>query len=650
MSMVKKGPNSTRSVELRVHGMGDKRPLDSIGSGPVVASRFPLGADTIQPPPLPDHELRLLNWSRTSRRRARGAVWFAALPYSLVNVAGQTADAKNEVAKDAATVTLVSIVNLVGLVVTLSGLFWALFITETILGYFQFGDVIGLDPWVLSGVVIGYVAVIILRAIYLLRQDDTKLDAPPAWVAVLHGVVATAFGAAVVIFQPSRLQFRAPYGFGLLTYPRPLVERPMSNNDFCSLLADHPSEFVSYVNPINSFMITSIGIVSLCVFVLLAIALSTRGGPSRRASFAGAAMALSCAVGLMHAIGGSLRLAILLALSYLDQFEVFGWIDPGSGLSGGGTLLRGYDPDCTPTAGEWFPNTFMGLALVAVFILLVALIAVNLVGKNRVELPRPFTVVERFKYSHRLVANIPHKLAPALLIAWIVWIAFVSLIVLTRFHGFVVITAITVIAAHVGAFLSIAFLFFNGRARQIGATAADIIGFWPVRWHPLAGRSYRSPVVDSINKELDIQKARPTALVGHSQGSVISAWIISQRDKKPEETLHKKPEATLHLVTCGSPLKSLYEMFFPAYVNDEFYQHVAANVDSWTNFYRETDPIGIPFGRPELVTDRLLVDPPEPDPVIPGDTPLPPGPLNHSNYWTDSTQMAFLNETLGTNE
>lgn len=107
-----------------MHGMGAKRPLDSIGSGPVVAWRFPRGPDTVQPPLLPDHQLRLLNWSRTSRRLASSALWFAALPYSLINVAGQTADAKNGVAKDAATVTLVSVVHIVGLVVTLSGLLW----------------------------------------------------------------------------------------------------------------------------------------------------------------------------------------------------------------------------------------------------------------------------------------------------------------------------------------------------------------------------------------------------------------------------------------------------------------------------------------------------------------------------------------------
>jgi hypothetical protein len=622
--------------------MGATRPLDSIGSGPVVAWRFPRGPDTVQPPLLPDHQLRLLNWSRTSRRLASSALWFAALPYSLINVAGQTADAKNGVAKDAATVTLVSVVHIVGLVVTLCGLFWSLFIAETVLEFFASGDVTGLAPWALSTVVVLFVAVIFVRTVYLLRKGDTKLDAPRAWLAVVHVVVTAVFGAAVVMFPPSHWQFTAPYWLGLLTYPRPLVEGRMTHEAFCTLLADRPSEFGSYLNPVNSFMVASLGIAALCSFVLLIIAMSTHGGPARRASFAGAAMAVGGAVGLMHALAGSLRLAVDWILSYLDQFKVFGWIDRSTGLRRAGTLLRGYDPDCTPTSGEWFPDSFIGFAIVALFILMLALVVVNLIGTNRAVLPRALTTVEFFKYTHRLVGSIPHKLAVALFLAWIIWMSVIAFTVWSRFNGGAITAALIVITAHLGAFLSVAFLFFNGRARQIGATAADIIGFWPVRWHPLAGRSYRPPVVKGINEELDSHKGRRTVLVGHSQGSVISAWLISQRSKAPG--------VTLHLVTCGSPLHSLYEMFFPAYVNDDFYRDVAANVDSWTNFYRTTDPIGTAFGRPEHVTDVPLVDPPDPDPETSVAMPPPTRPLSHSNYWTDRTQMALLSELLQTTE
>lgn len=353
-------------------------------------------------------------------------------------------------------------------------------------------------------------------------------------------------------------------------------------------------------------------------------------------------MALCGAVGLMHALAGSLRLAVEWIMSYADQFRVFGFLDRDRGLRGSGTLLRGYDPDCTLTSGEWFPNSFIGFALVAAFSLVVALVVVNLFGTHRAGLPGARTAVEFFKYSQRLVVSIPHKLALALLLAWILWISLTTFTIWSRIHGSALTAALIVITAHTGAFLAVAFLFFNGRMRQIGATAADIIGFWPVRWHPLAGRSYRPPVVEGINEELDSQEAHRTALVGHSQGSVISAWLLSQRSKPPG--------VTFHLVTCGSPLHSLYEMFFPAYINDDFYRNVAANVDSWTNFYRATDPIGTAFGRPELVKDVPLADPPEPDPETTVAMPPPKQLLNHSNYWTDKTQMALLEELLRTTD
>lgn len=112
----------------------------------------------------------------------------------------------------------------------------------------------------LSSVVALFVAVIVIRATYLLRKNHTKTEAPRAWLAGVHVVGTAAFGVVVVMFPPSHWQYAAPYGLGILTYPRPLVEGPMNREAFCALLADHPSEFGSYVNPINSFMVVSVGI------------------------------------------------------------------------------------------------------------------------------------------------------------------------------------------------------------------------------------------------------------------------------------------------------------------------------------------------------------------------------------------------------
>lgn len=51
----------------------------------------------------------------------------------------------------------------------------------------------------------------------------------------------------------------------------------------------------------------------------------------------------------------------------------------------------------------------------------------------------------------------------------------------------------------------------------------DILGFWPVRLHPLAGRSYREQVAREFADLVDQNAANVVVLVGHSQGSVLVA-------------------------------------------------------------------------------------------------------------------------------
>lgn len=48
---------------------------------------------------------------------------------------------------------------------------------------------------------------------------------------------------------------------------------------------------------------------------------------------------------------------------------------------------------------------------------------------------------------------------------------------------------------------------------------------------------------------------------------------------------------SIHLVTCGSPLASLYGSYFPLDFNAKFFAEARGNVDGWTNYWRDTDPI-----------------------------------------------------------
>jgi hypothetical protein len=132
--------------------------------------------------------------------------------------------------------------------------------------------------------------------------------------------------------------------------------------------------------------------------------------------------------------------------------------------------------------------------------------------------------------------------------------------------------------------------------QEVLGKTADAAGFWPVRDHPLSGASYRRAVLAGIEAEAGRLSPERVALVGHSQGSVICAWLAA-------ETGALRGCRELHLVTTGSPLASLYAGFFPAYFTPAWFARVAARSASWANFWRSTDPVGTPV--PEAVNAEL---------------------------------------------
>lgn len=72
---------------MRVHGVGDHGVFSALGK-PVytgtVADRVRIGSL----PLIPKHELKLINWSRPSRRITRTLGWYLVYPFTLVNMAG----------------------------------------------------------------------------------------------------------------------------------------------------------------------------------------------------------------------------------------------------------------------------------------------------------------------------------------------------------------------------------------------------------------------------------------------------------------------------------------------------------------------------------------------------------------------------------
>ena len=96
---------------------------------------------------------------------------------------------------------------------------------------------------------------------------------------------------------------------------------------------------------------------------------------------------------------------------------------------------------------------------------------------------------------------------------------------------------------------------YIGPLDEVLGKLADVVGFWPAEHHVFAGISYRRRVVEELDTWMQTLTRDGSVLVAHSQGSVIAAWALAQ---------DRIPQRKVHLVTCGSPLDTLYATFFPA--------------------------------------------------------------------------------------
>ena len=176
--------------------------------------------------------------------------------------------------------------------------------------------------------------------------------------------------------------------------------------------------------------------------------------------------------------------------------------------------------------------------------------------------------------------------------------------------------------------------------RAIFDFVADLAGFWPQRWHPLAGASYRDDIIEGLDAALSqpvndfggVIDRRATVLVGHSQGSVISLWFVAM-------SRHSAPASKLALVTCGSPIQSLYCTVFPRHFTPELLATARERLDMWVNFSRPSDPIGADIGalgETGSFRNETIADPRDTDERI----------RIHSDYWTEPAQCAAVAEAI----
>lgn len=180
----------------------------------------------------------------------------------------------------------------------------------------------------------------------------------------------------------------------------------------------------------------------------------------------------------------------------------------------------------------------------------------------------------------------------------------------------------------------------NDTVRRSVGVVWDTATFWPRGAHPLAPPSYAERSVPELQTRMtgllslpEGEPRRPVAILvsGHSQGSVISTAAIVQ--------LAERWRGRIWFFSSGSQLSRLYGRIFPAYFGPHRLPVLATALTTagegprWTNFWRETDPIGWPIGAGEQ--DVQVVDPAA---LRPEGGEVADPPLRHHSGYADAPE------------
>lgn len=649
-----------QGTEARIHGIGNHKPADSLGSlqlDPASPNRsgersFTLGL--YMPPELPGHRVELLSWSRVSRARAR-FLWYLVLPFTLANTSEMMLAQKDGNRLGVARIAA----RAAGLIMTLSLLLWVFVAAET---------VVKRMPWQSSEltaqiifVVLGVSLVLVIatrmsgrRPLRRASKQPPRMDQPVIRTATgirmawTHAGAVALFTLLIVLWRPA--QMAAP-GF-LPSSCTPAVDCGIRD------VLDLPVAWI-------------IGSTIAC-FVLAAIAWmfdrspTVRSDSPRTAGGVGAATVLTTAIVVIHTVGALFVQGVDYLLFYPLRYPVYQQLGGDHEL-----VCRDSSPavslaslsDCKRTLLVYdekrIPIYLLNLVPVAVLLLISAaalIIALFVLGRwllRRVGWIATPAHAASARSSHSLVLRAPRLLSWLVIGMWILVPGISALTYLTVFAPTKLSTqnathdwgyAAIVSLGHLGALITVLFFAFGWTSpavRNVFGMIADVLGFWPVEAHPLGGRDYRLDVVSGLHSFLDAHAEDKVVLVGHSQGSVIAAWVAHERP--PDD------RSRLALVTCGCPLSSLYRTFFPGTFNDAFFRRARESVYSWDNLWRDTDPIGTALpnpagsGRQSLGTagsdSNLTIE----NTRIEDNEDTPRG---HSDYWIEENQAVAVTVAL----
>jgi hypothetical protein len=568
-------------AEVRVHGIGDHKEYSALGHPDfeVPQGRIAFG----RPPILPEHTLILVNWARANRQTSKSIWWYIAFPFTLANVSGYMVAEHPGKRYHYSMIFVLFLVSLCGICLSISTAAWIVVILETAETRFYSMD----SP--LENFLLAISGSAILSAIIIYRwkqgQAGTNRCSNSASASHLFALLAIA---VVAVRWPPATSY--DYGFARL----------------CAVTT---------------------GIVTVCGLLLSGISVTGQirsrknERPKVLSSLAGAALLLFCAILGVHTIGSVVRSAVDTVSGMVNRLRgVSQFIDRHHAV-----LLPYRGQNDSPIGVDFIPLFAVAIFVTFFFVLMIDQIATD----ARRDLRLIFEGHRgRLIWSGKAINNIPRwlgrvvfvtLLAASIEVSWLWWWLQTDL-----GHDQRLVSVVELGEVILG--VTIAFAAVTRRPTTVFKAfemIADLSGFWRVRYHPLAGTSYFPSLVEALIERLNGMSALTTALVGHSQGSVVCASLMSHSFDNVRKF------GKVHLFTCGSPLQTLYRTFFPQYFNRAFFSGISEQTASWTNYWRETDPIASPINSEDgsecCVNIKLF----EPKDRIWG----------HSNYWAETKIM-----------
>lgn len=589
-----------RGVEVRVHGIGDHSPYSALGRPnykELVDSRVWIG----QVPHVPDHPLRLVNWSRANRKITRHLSWYLAFPFTLLNLAGYMEP------KDRSRHIMRAGIGIAGLCLTVSMAAWLSVMIETAWQALGHGD----DRLTAVLLQAAGPGLLIAFIVYRMLAGRALVDRAGNLISLASiGVLA-----AMIVFLHSRPAMRAG-----------------------GWLHDLVTPFGDPGSPVATMSAIVVATTAVGLVVALCLCVCGLWKKNNGAAFAGAAVLVLVAITLLHAAGSMLRMFISSVVRYVPNAS---HPQPAAHVPKDSSIKSVLLPGPDDFGNELVTRTVNALQIDLVplfFFAMVALFAVAfwlelLKGRKRSGMMKNHPSADRrtkaASGTHELVISLPARMPVPATLA----IAATPVVWTLLYDGFGharawLLAELLVVLQVAGAIAIVLIIMrrperFADQLRSVFGSVADIAGFWAPDLHPLAGASYRRPLLAGIRQAINDLVLEfpndPIALVGHSQGSVVCAWFVrgGHWTEQPTEGMTDREalKADVHrltytprsdriaLFTCGSPLSTLYRTFFPRYFDEAFFEKtwsMTYKSSLWRNYWRKTDPIGswVPTKRP----------------------------------------------------